>query len=135
MVWPLPQRPKRQPAPEHHARTSAAAPKLDLAVRLRRNRKADWTRRLVRENSLVMDDLIWPIFLCEGDARQPIVSMPGVERLSIGQAVRAAAEAAELGIPALALFPFTDPSLRNEQASEALNPEQSRLPRVPRDQA
>ncbi len=123
MVWPLPQRPKRQPAREHDTLTSAA-PSLNLVQRLRRNRKADWTRRLVRECSLTVDDLIWPIFLCEGEnARQPIVSMPGVERLSVDQAVRAAAEAAELGIPALALFPFTEPSLRNEQASEALNPE------------
>jgi porphobilinogen synthase len=122
MVWPLPQRPERQPAPEHDARTSAA-PSLNLTQRLRRNRKADWTRRLVRENSLTADDLIWPVFLCEGEnAREPVASMPGVARLSIDRAVRAAAEAAELGIPALALFPFTVPSLRNEQASEALNP-------------
>jgi porphobilinogen synthase len=105
------------------AAAPTAATKLDLAVRLRRNRKADWTRRLVRENSLTTDDLIWPVFLCESEnAREPVASMPGVERLSIGQAVRAAAEAAELGIPALALFPFTEPGLRNEQASEALNP-------------
>src|SRR5580692_1270166 len=106
MVWPLPQRPERQPAPE---RDAPAGPRLNLTQRLRRNRKADWTRRLVRENSLTTDDLIWPVFLCEGDARQPIVSMPGVERLSINEAVRAAAEAAKLGIPALALFPFTAP--------------------------
>jgi porphobilinogen synthase len=120
MVWPLPQRSKRQPAPD--ARTSAA-PRLNLTQRLRRNRKADWTRRLVRENTLTTDDLIWPIFLCEGEnAREPVASMPGVERLSIDEAVRAAAEAAKLGIPALALFPFTEPGLRNEQASEALNP-------------
>src|SRR3984893_6704835 len=123
MVWPLPQRPERQPAPEHDARTSAA-PSLNLTQRLRRNRKADWTRRLVRENSLTTNDLIWPVFLCEGEnAREPIASMPGVARLSIDRAVRAAAEAAELGIPALALFPFTVPSLRNEQAGDALNPE------------
>ncbi|MGH6800898.1 MAG: porphobilinogen synthase [Methylocella sp.] len=123
MVWPLPQRPKPEPALEHDAPASAA-PRLNLTQRLRRNRKADWTRRLVRENSLTADDLIWPVFLCEGEnTRQPVASMPGVERLSIDQAVRAAAEAAELGIPALALFPFTQPGLRNEQASEALNPE------------
>jgi porphobilinogen synthase len=122
MVWPLPQRPKRQPE-EHDAPTSAAA-RLNLTQRLRRNRKADWARRLVRENTLAVDDLIWPVFLCEGEnAREPVASMPGVERLSIDQAVRAAADAAELGIPALALFPFTAPSLRNEQASESLNPE------------
>jgi porphobilinogen synthase len=122
MVWPLPQRPKRQRAPEHDAHTSAA-PRLNLTHRLRRNRKADWTRRLVRENTLATGDLIWPIFLCEGDAREPVASMPGVERLHISHAVRAAADAAKLGIPALALFPFTESGLRNEQASEALNPE------------
>ena len=98
--------------------------KLDLAVRPRRNRKADWARRLVRENNLTVDDLIWPVFLCDGEnTREPVGSMPGVERFSIDEAVRAATEAAELGIPALALFPFTDPGLRNEEASEALNPE------------
>ena len=123
MVSPLPQRPKRETAPEKDPPTKAAK-KLNLTSRLRRNRKADWARRLVRENILSADNLIWPIFLCEGEnAREPIAAMPGVERLSIDVAVRAAAEAAELGIPALALFPFTDPSLRNEQASEALNPE------------
>jgi porphobilinogen synthase len=123
MVWPLPQRPKRQPAREHDARTSAAS-RLNLTQRLRRNRKSNWSRRLVRECSLTVDDLIWPVFLCEGEnTRQAVVSMPGVERLTVDLAVRAAAEAAELGIPALALFPFTGPGLRNEQASEALNPE------------
>jgi porphobilinogen synthase len=126
MVWSLPRDSKRETAPEQGAPATSqmAAKKLDLATRLRRNRKADWARRLVRENTLTVDDLIWPIFLCEGEnAREPIASMPGVERLSIDKAVRAAAEAADLGIPALALFPFTDPSLRNEQASQALNPE------------
>ncbi|MFZ0494295.1 MAG: porphobilinogen synthase [Methylocella sp.] len=122
MIWPLPRRPKRQPAPERDVHTSAA-PRLKLTQRLRRNRKADWTRRLVRENTLTVDDLIWPVFLCEGEnAWQPVASMPGVERVSIDEAVRAAVKAAELGIPALALFPFTEPGLRNEQASEALNP-------------
>ncbi|MGH6846511.1 MAG: porphobilinogen synthase [Methylocella sp.] len=124
MVWPLPLRPKRVPAAEQDAPAAAAVgePKLDLATRLRRNRKADWTRRLVRENTLTVDDLIWPVFLCEGEnTRQPVASMPGVERLSVDHAVRAAVEAAELGIPALALFPFIRPGLRNEQGSEALN--------------
>jgi porphobilinogen synthase len=124
MVWPLSQRPNRAPAPEQVAQAEAAVTKkLDLATRLRRNRKADWTRRLVRENTLSADDLIWPVFLCEGEnSREPVASMPGVDRLSIDEATRAAVEAAELGIPALALFPFTEPGLRNAQASEALNP-------------
>jgi porphobilinogen synthase len=122
MAWLFPQRPKREPLPEQPA--PAGPPKLDLAARLRRNRKADWTRRLVRETTLTADDLVWPLFLREGEGvREPIASMAGVERLSIDQAVRAAAEAAGLGIPAIALFPFTEPGLRNEVATEALNPE------------
>jgi porphobilinogen synthase len=90
---------------------------------MRRNRRADWSRRLVRETSLTSSDLIWPIFLIEGTrARTPVASMPGVERLSVDLAVRAAEEAASLGLPAIALFPNTDPSLRDEAASEAVNP-------------
>jgi len=93
------------------------------ATRLRRNRRSDWSRRLMRETRLSADDLIWPIFLIEGSKqRSPVASMPGVERLSVDLAVAAAADAAKLGIPAIALFPNTDPSLRDERASEALNP-------------
>ena len=93
------------------------------ATRMRRNRRADWSRRLVRESSLTSSDLIWPIFLIEGTGdRTPVASMPGVERLSIDLAVKAAKEAAALGIPAIAVFPNTDPSLRDEAASEAVNP-------------
>jgi porphobilinogen synthase len=95
---------------------------LDLTHRPRRNRKADWSRRLMRENLLTTDDLIWPIFLVEGEnIRTPVASMPGVERLSVDQAVLAAQRAAELTIPAIALFPFTDPDLRDPHGSEALN--------------
>ncbi len=94
------------------------------ATRLRRTRQADWTRRLVQEHKLTISDLIWPIFIVDGEnQRTPIPSMPGVERLSTDEAVRAAEEAAELGIPALALFPYTDPGLRNDEASEAFNPD------------
>ena len=93
-----------------------------MFTRLRRNRKADWSRRLVAEHRLSVNDLIWPLFLVEGNAiREPIASMPFVERLSIDQAVRAAVEAAELGIPCLALFPNTRPELRDASGSEALN--------------
>jgi porphobilinogen synthase len=78
----------------------------------------------VRETALSADDLIWPIFLVEGKNRRAGVdSMPGVERLSVDLAVKAAGHAAELGIPAIALFPYTDTSLRDETASEALNPD------------
>jgi porphobilinogen synthase len=104
-------------------KTQAPAESGFPATRMRRNRRADWSRRLVRETSLTPDDLIWPIFLIEGTrARNPVSAMPGVDRLSIDLAVKAAEEAAALGLPAIALFPNTDPSLRDEEASEALNP-------------
>jgi porphobilinogen synthase len=97
---------------------------LDLTVRMRRNRQHEWARRMVREATLTTDDLIWPLFVMDGDnARQPVPSMPGVERLSVDQAVREAARAAKLTIPCIALFPYTDPSLRDETGSEALNPD------------
>jgi porphobilinogen synthase len=99
----------------------AKAAPLDLAIRPRRNRKSEWTRRLVRESVLTVDDLIWPLFVAEG-RRTPIASMPGVDRLSIEDAVRAAEYAAELDIPCLALFPYTDPGLRDADGTEALNP-------------
>jgi porphobilinogen synthase len=90
---------------------------------MRRNRRAAWSRSLVRETTLASSDLIWPIFLIEGaDLRTPVASMPGVERLSLDLAVKAAEEAQALGIPAIAVFPNTDPSLRDEAASEAVNP-------------
>ena len=96
-------------------------PSLGLVKRPRRNRKADWARRLVRENTVTVDDLIWPIFLIEGTGRrEPVRSMPGVDRLSVDQAVREAARAATLGIPVLALFPNTEPELRDATGSEAL---------------
>lgn len=96
--------------------------RLSLTQRPRRNRKAEWARRLVRENVLTTDDLIWPIFVLEGrDLRVPIPSMPGVERMSIDVAVREAERAAALGIPCIALFPYTDPSLRDADGTQALN--------------
>ena len=98
--------------------------RMDLPRRLRRNRKADWTRRLVRENQLTVDDLIWPIFITEGEeVTEDIATMPGVQRHSVDRAVIEAREAAALGIPALALFPNTPTHLRDETGSEALNPE------------
>jgi porphobilinogen synthase len=97
---------------------------LDLAVRPRRNRRAEWARRMVRENVLTADDLIWPMFVVDGArARVPVASMPGVERLSVDEAVREAERAATLDIPCIALFPYTDPTLRDENGREALNPE------------
>jgi len=97
---------------------------LDLANRPRRNRKAEWSRNLVRENLVTANDLIWPLFLTEGERhREPINSMPGVERISVDEAVGEAERAASLGIPAIALFPYTDPMLRDARGSEAQNPE------------
>jgi len=107
-----------RPKPE----TEPLATKLELSLRLRRNRKADWSRRLVREHELSVNDLIWPIFLIEGERKtQAVASMPGVERFSIDIAVREAEAAARIGIPALALFPNTDPAARDADAGEALN--------------
>jgi porphobilinogen synthase len=94
------------------------------ATRLRRNRRSQWSRRLVRETILQVDDLIWPIFVREGHGeREPVASMPGVERLSVDLAVAAAKDAAQLGIPAIAIFPNTPQSLRTEDGEEAFNPD------------
>ena len=89
--------------------------------RMRRNRKADWTRRLVQENRLTVDDLIWTVFVVPGtNVVEPIAAMPGVNRMSIDRLVEAAKEAAGLGIPALATFPNIDMSLRDETGSNSL---------------
>src|ERR1700719_2648979 len=102
--------------------STLASPALDLTVRPRRNRKAEWARRLVRENVLTSDDLIWPLFVVDGhNKRTAVASMPGVERLSVDQVVREAERALKLNIPCIALFPYTEPSLRDERGSEALN--------------
>ncbi len=91
-------------------------------TRLRRNRKSAWARALVAENILLASDLIWPLFVIEGTNRvEPIAAMPGVSRLSIDVAVERVKEARDLGIPLVALFPNTDPTLRNEEGAEALN--------------
>jgi porphobilinogen synthase len=100
----------------------AEAHRLDLAQRPRRNRKAEWARRLVREHALTTDDLIWPLFLVEGEKKRvPVAAMPGVDRLSVDEAVREAERAVELDIPAIALFPYTEPHLKDEHGSEAYN--------------
>jgi porphobilinogen synthase len=89
--------------------------------RLRRMRKADWSRRLVRETHLTADDLIWPIFLIEGENRvEDIAAMPGVQRLTIDRAVREAERAAKLGIPAIATFPFVPMDKRDVSGSHSL---------------
>ena len=92
--------------------------------RLRRMRKADWSRRLVQENRLTVDDLIWPIFIIDGDnRREEIPAMPGVFRLTVDLAVKEAERAAGLGIPAIATFPNVDRSLRDQTGSHILDSE------------
>ena len=94
------------------------------STRLRRTKRTDAVRRLVRECSLSVDDLIWPIFLRDGtDDETPITSMPGVSRLTVDRAVLAAKEAASLGIPVICLFPYIDTSFKTEGCEEAWNPD------------
>lgn len=93
-------------------------------TRLRRNRSHGWIRRLVRETTLSVDDLIWPLFVVDGqNVRQSVASMPGVERLSLDLISGAAKQAVDLGIPAIAIFPNTDPKLKTADAREATNPD------------
>jgi porphobilinogen synthase len=93
-------------------------------VRLRRNRRDDWSRRLVAENVLTAADLIWPVFVHdEPAARSPVATMPGVDRLSVAALVDAAGEAQALGIPVIAIFPATPQARKTENGEEAVNPE------------
>ena len=93
-------------------------------TRHRRLRSSPALRALAQENTLSVNDLIWPVFVQEGkNARTPVASMPGVDRITVDQAVRDAERAAKLNIPCIALFPYTEASLRDEHGSEALNPE------------
>jgi porphobilinogen synthase len=92
------------------------------STRLRRNRKSAWARAMVRENTLTASDLIWPLFVIDGNAKpEPVPSMPGVQRWSVGDIAAQAAVAADLGIPAIALFPNTPSSVRSDDGREALN--------------
>lgn len=94
------------------------------ATRMRRNRRDDFSRRLVRESRLSVDDLIYPVFVLEGSGqREAVTSMPGIERLSIDLLCNLAEECCELGIPALALFPVTPAAAKSLAAEEAWNPE------------
>ncbi|NNC36247.1 MAG: porphobilinogen synthase [Hyphomonadaceae bacterium] len=92
-------------------------------IRMRRTRQNDWSRRLVRETALGVDDLIWPLFVSDSKtARTPVASMPGVDRLSVTETIKDARRAVDLGIPAIAIFPHIDPKLKNTSGSEAINP-------------
>ncbi len=91
---------------------------------MRRLRQSDWSRRMVRETSLSPNDLIWPLFVCAGTGvEEAVPSMPGVARLSVDLIGKAAKEAEGLGIPCIALFPFTQAEARSEDGREALNPD------------
>ena len=125
-------KPLARPVPQHRApegRGREEPPPQGEAgrfpsVRMRRNRKSAWSRRLVAESVLTPADLIWPIFVTEGrNRRLPVPSMPGVDRLSVDLVGEAAEEAVALGIPAIALFPYTDAKLRSEDGAEAFNPD------------
>jgi porphobilinogen synthase len=93
------------------------------ALRMRRLRQADWIRRLVRETTLQPSDLIWAMVVHDGQGRIPVGSMPGVERLSVAEAAKAAVLARDLGIPAIALFPYIDGERKDARGSEATNPQ------------
>ena len=100
--------------------TLAAYPHL----RLRRTRASGWSRALYRESVLTPADLVWPLFVTGGTGvEEPIASLPGVSRWSVDLVARRAKEAAALGIPAIALFPHTDPAARSDDGAEALNPD------------
>ena len=92
--------------------------------RMRRNRRDDFSRRLVRENVLTANDLIYPVFVIEGSNRtEPVASMPGVERVTLDRLMPVAERCLELGVPAMALFPVIDPSRKSLGAEEAFNPD------------
>jgi len=100
--------------------THAAFPDL----RLRRTRRTAWSRAMVREHQLTPSNLIWPLFVCQGeDSEEPIASLPGVSRWSVDRLVDRAKDAVAAGIPCLALFPYTQPERRSEDGAEALNPD------------
>ena len=92
-------------------------------VRMRRNRRAGWVRRLVAESSLSARDLIWPLFLEDGEGGTAVPSMPGVRRYSIARAVDAVGQVAELGVPAVAVFPHVPPEAKTDDCREAWNPD------------
>ncbi len=93
------------------------------ALRLRRLRQADWVRRLVRETTLSPADFIWSAVVHEGEGRAPVPSMPGVERLSVAEAAKAAKQARALGIPAIAIFPHIDAEKKDPEGSSAADPD------------
>ncbi|GGJ28596.1 porphobilinogen synthase [Neoroseomonas lacus] len=111
---------RRQGAP--FAIEAPATPGAYPAIRLRRNRRDAWTRRLVAENTLSVDDLIWPIFVIEGsNEERPVASMPGQTRVTVDRVAQHVEKAAKLGIPAIAIFPATPAEAKDAEGTEALN--------------
>jgi porphobilinogen synthase len=97
---------------------------MAIAKRLRRMRDSEFSRRLMRENNLTVSHLIYPMFVLEGsNIRQEIISMPGIHRLSIDELIKDAKECFDLGIPAIALFPYIEKNLKSDDASESFNKE------------
>ena len=127
---PVPrQQPAREPAPESAPVSDVPRPDSHSPIgaypttRMRRNRRDGWNRRLVAENRLAPDDLIWPIFVHDGDGVVDVASMPGQGRLSIDVLVARAREAHDLGVPMIAVFPVIPAERKNEEGSEAINPD------------
>ena len=103
------------------------------AIRMRRMRRDPFSRALMRENTVTVDDLIYPVFVVEGTQRRdPVATMPGVDRISIDNLLKVAEECVKLGIPVLSLFPNIDPSLKTNDGVEATNPE-GLIPRAVRE--
>ncbi|WP_426167799.1 porphobilinogen synthase [Pseudoduganella sp. R-34] len=103
------------------------------AIRMRRMRRAPFSRALMRENTVTVDDLIYPVFVVEGaNRREAVTTMPGVDRISIDNLLKVAEECVKLGIPVLSLFPNIDPSLKTNDGVEATNPE-GLIPRAVRE--
>ncbi|MDE2336175.1 MAG: porphobilinogen synthase, partial [Alphaproteobacteria bacterium] len=118
----MPRALKASPAADQTQKDSAGL--HPLRNRLRRNRRTEWQRRLVRENAVSVDDLIWPVFVTEGKGViEPVKSMPGVSRFSIDVLLKETEAAAKLGIPAIALFPVTPVEKKTPDGREAFNPD------------
>ena len=114
---------KHAPSPVTSPAAMADGPGFP-AVRMRRNRRTAWSRRLIRENTLTVDDLIWPVFVREGRGlREPVAAMPGVLRYSPDTVGEAVAEAAALGVPVVALFPYIEPDLKDPRGAIAVAPD------------
>jgi porphobilinogen synthase len=117
-------RPLESPKPDRPGETLASPAHGQYPrVRMRRNRSDDWTRRLVAENRLAIDDLIWPVFVHDAGGCADVPSMPGVQRFSIAALVDEVGAAAELGIPAVALFPVVPVARKSETGEESCNPD------------